>query len=68
MELAQEHDPHIAVMDLTMPGLNGLAATRQIRKTHPSCEVLILTMHRSEQLVREILSAGAGNPVPRSNP
>lgn len=54
-------------MDLTMPGLNGLDATRQIRKTHPSCEILILTMHRSEQLVHEILSAGAIGYVLKSD-
>jgi DNA-binding NarL/FixJ family response regulator len=42
-----------------MPDLNGLEATRQIRKAFPDTEVLILTMHDSEQLAREVLAAGA---------
>jgi DNA-binding NarL/FixJ family response regulator len=67
VDLAREHEPHIAVVDLTMPGLNGLDATRQIRKAHPECEVLILTMHRSEQLIHEILNAGAIGYVLKSD-
>jgi DNA-binding NarL/FixJ family response regulator len=46
-------------MDFSMPELNGLEATRQIRKELPQTEVLILTMHDSEELAREILGAGA---------
>lgn len=56
---AQQHQPHVVVMDFSMPELNGLEATRQIRKAVPHAEVLILTMHDSEQLAREILTAGA---------
>lgn len=57
--LARELRPDVIVMDVTMPGLNGLEATRQICKALPKVEVLILTMHESEQLVREVLAAGA---------
>ena len=56
---AREHKPDVAVLDFSMPELNGLEATRQIRKLLPQTEVLILTMHDSEQLAREILEAGA---------
>ncbi len=59
VEKARECRPDIVIMDLTMPELNGLEATRQIRASLPDTEVLILTMHHSEQLVREVLSAGA---------
>ena len=57
--LARELRPDIVVMDFAMPELNGLEATRQIRAAHPGTEVLILTMHDSERLVHEMLSAGA---------
>jgi DNA-binding NarL/FixJ family response regulator len=59
VEKARECRPDIVIMDLTMPELNGLEATRQIRAILPDTEVLILTMHHSEQLVHEVLSAGA---------
>ena len=59
VEKAKQHQPHVVVMDFSMPELNGLEATRQIRKALPGTEVLILTMHDSEQLAREILAAGA---------
>ena len=51
--------PHVVVLDFSMPELNGLEATRQIRKALPDTEVLILTMHESETLAREVLAAGA---------
>src|SRR6516162_5930019 len=59
VEQARHHRPHVAVLDFSMPELNGLEATRQIRKALPQTEVLILTMHDSEELAREILGAGA---------
>ena len=59
IEKARQFRPHVVVMDFSMPELNGLEATRQIRAALPQTEVLILTMHDSEQLAREILSAGA---------
>jgi DNA-binding NarL/FixJ family response regulator len=56
---ARELKPDIVVMDFAMPELNGMEATRQIREELPQVEVLVLTMHDSEKLVREVLSAGA---------
>jgi DNA-binding NarL/FixJ family response regulator len=51
--------PDIVVMDFTMPELNGMDATREIHAALPRTQVLILTMHESEELVPEVLAAGA---------
>jgi DNA-binding NarL/FixJ family response regulator len=59
VEKAAQLKPDVAVVDIGMPLLNGVEATRQIRKLSPKTEVLILTMHDSELLVQEVLRAGA---------
>jgi DNA-binding NarL/FixJ family response regulator len=59
VEMAAALRPDIAVIDLEMSELDGLEATREIRKTSPQIEVLIFTMHDSEYLIREVLAAGA---------
>ena len=51
--------PHVVVMDLGMPGLNGVDATRQIRRESPETAVLVLSMHASEEHVRPAIRAGA---------
>ncbi len=55
--------PDVVVMDIAMPGLNGLEATRQIRKQFPKVKVLILTMHADEEHILQILQAGASGYV-----
>ena len=59
VEQAGQLKPDVAVLDIGMPLLNGVEATRQIRKLSPHTEILILTMHDSELLVHEVLEAGA---------
>jgi DNA-binding NarL/FixJ family response regulator len=59
--------PDIAILDLTMPELNGLEATRQLHNTVPKTRILIVTAHESEQLVREVLDAGAMGYVLKSD-
>src|SRR5215475_2462748 len=67
VEKARLHKPDVVVLDFSMPELNGLDATRQIRKALPRTEVLILTMHDSEQLAREVLQAGARGYLLKTN-
>jgi DNA-binding NarL/FixJ family response regulator len=67
VELALRERPDIALLDLSMPELNGLEATRQIRKESPETEILIFTMHETEQLVREVIYAGARGYVLKSD-
>ncbi len=59
VEMAVTLEPDIAIVDLSMPGLNGLEATRQIVKRVPGTAVLIYTMDESEKVVHDVLSAGA---------
>ena len=66
-ELVVNHKPDIAILDLSMPELNGLDATRRILAARPETCVLILTAHESEQLVREVLAAGARGYVLKSD-
>jgi DNA-binding NarL/FixJ family response regulator len=54
-----ETKPDVAILDYSIPLINGVEATRQIRKRQPRTEVLVFTMHDSEALVREVLEAGA---------
>jgi DNA-binding NarL/FixJ family response regulator len=59
VEKALELKPDVVILDVGMPNLNGLEATRQIIKARPQIRVLILTLHDSDQLVQEVLNAGA---------
>jgi DNA-binding NarL/FixJ family response regulator len=59
VEYASKLKPDVLLLDIGMPNLNGLDAARQILATTPEARLLILTVHDSEQVVREVLAAGA---------
>ncbi len=59
VEKALKAKPEVAILDIGMPNLNGLEATRQILKANPDIKVLILTLHDSDQVVQDVLNAGA---------
>jgi DNA-binding NarL/FixJ family response regulator len=59
VEKANKLKPDVAIVDVSMPDLDGLQATRQIRELSPDTKVVVLTMHESEQMVRRVLDAGA---------
>lgn len=55
---ATEFHPDVVVLDVGMPEMNGLDAARQIRRAVPSSKILVLTVHRSDQLAQEFIDAG----------
>jgi DNA-binding NarL/FixJ family response regulator len=67
VKMAAQLRPDIAVLDLELPALNGLEATRLIKKEHPEIEVLIYTMYDTEELIRKVLAAGARGYVLKSD-
>lgn len=65
--LAEELRPDVVVMDLTMPGLSGIEAIRQIKERCPEIEVVVLSVHESEPYVEQALRAGAAGYVLKRN-
>ena len=59
VKLARSLQPHVIVMDCALPGMSGLQATRKILEFSPSTQILMLSMHTEETLVRQALDAGA---------
>ena len=67
VEKAMKLKPDIAIVDISMPDLDGLQVTRQIREAAPTTKVVVLTMHESDQMVRRVLEAGALGYVLKSD-
>jgi DNA-binding NarL/FixJ family response regulator len=66
VELALHHKPDVAVLDISLPIVNGIEATRQIRREAPGTEVMIFTLHDRESEIRDVLHAGARGYVLKS--
>ena len=64
---AEELKPDIVVLDISMPDLNGVEAARRIRKASMNTEILILSMHYSNQLIREIVDTGVRGYIVKSD-
>jgi len=65
---AERRRPDVVILDVSMPGLAGIAASRAIRDRLPQTEVLVFTMHETDELVADALSAGAKGFVLKSDP
>jgi NarL family two-component system response regulator LiaR len=66
VKLATELVPDVVIMDISMPNLNGLEATKQIKESNPSIAVLVLTVHSDSEHIMSILRAGAGGYLTKS--
>jgi DNA-binding NarL/FixJ family response regulator len=67
IRLAGELEPEVVIMDVSMPGMNGLEATRIIHDVLPETKVLLLTLHSSSEFVRSAFRAGARGYVLKSD-
>lgn len=68
LALLREHETHVVVMDLVMPGLSGLQTTELIKRDFPHVHVLIFSMHHDPIHVNQSLRAGASGFVPKTSP
>ena len=66
IQLAETHHPDVAVIDITMPTLNGIDATRELLRSCPKTRVILLTQHEEEQYLHEALQSGARGYVLKS--
>ena len=63
LALVPDLQPDVVLMDISMPGLNGIEATRQLRQRYPEIKVVVLSMHANEEYVFQVLQAGASGYV-----
>ena len=68
LELARALEPDIVVMDISMPAMNGLVATRTLKRRQPEVAIVALTRHEEETYVQELLRAGASGYVLKQSP
>lgn len=63
LELVEQTHPEVLVLDLSMPDLDGIAVTRQVKASNPETRILILTVHEDDALLREAIRAGASGYI-----
>lgn len=63
VRLIRELDPHVVLMDISIPGLNGLDVAAKVRKEHPAIRIVFLSMHSNEEYILKALSVGAAGYV-----
>ncbi len=66
VSMVDELRPHIVIMDITMPDLNGLEATRQIKDKHPAIRIIALSMHHNKRFVVDMLKAGVSGYISKA--
>lgn len=67
VQAASQLQPHLIIMDITMPEMDGIEATREIKKAVPDAEILMLSLHDSRQLVNASFQAGASGYMLKSD-
>lgn len=67
LEACEEHDIDLIIMDINMPGMNGIEATEKIKETYPEIKVLALTMMDEDQHIRQMIEAGASGYILKSS-
>lgn len=67
LEQTTQEKPDMVVLDVSMPGLNGLEAAHRISKSMPQVRILLFTMHRSSQFLKDVAKAGAHGYVCKSS-
>jgi len=68
LRMTRELSPHVVVMDISMPGMNGLAVTEQLRKEAPEIKVLIISVHKNKDAIFRVIQAGANGYVSKEAP
>jgi DNA-binding NarL/FixJ family response regulator len=68
VELVAQHEPDLVLMDLKMPGMNGIEATRRIRARHPAVKVLVLTTYDDDEWIFDAIRAGAAGYLLKDTP
>ena len=68
VEVCSRLHPDLVLMDVRMPGMDGLAATREIKQSHPKTIVLVVTMHENPDYLLEAVKAGAAGYVLKGSP
>lgn len=67
LEKAEELNPHVTILDISMPEMNGLEAARRIKKRVPETKILVLSVHDSDSLIQQVLETGARGYILKSD-